>query len=56
MVNENQGAVYNPVPFYNRKMVRIILRNKAYEMGYGNVNRRMAFAFKKMRMNKNGEE
>lgn len=49
MVNENQNKEYTPVPFYNRKMVRSILRNQAYQMAKSKVNRRMAFAFKKMR-------
>ena len=49
MVNKNKDKVYEPVPFYNRKMVRTIMRNKAYEIDKGNVNRRMAFAFKKMK-------
>ena len=49
MVNENKGKVYEPKPFYNRKLVRTILRNKAYEYSHGNVNRRMSFAFKKVR-------
>ena len=48
MVNENKGKTYEPVPFYNRKLVRSVLRNKATEFGKGSVNKRMAFAFKKM--------
>lgn len=49
MVNENQGKTYEPVPFYNRKMVRTVMRNKAAEISSGNVNKRMGFAFRKMR-------
>ena len=49
MVNENKEKTYDPISFYNRKMVRTIMRNKAYEIDKGNVNRRMSFAFKKMR-------
>lgn len=38
MVNENKNNVYEPIPFYNRKMVRAVLRNKAYDISKGNVN------------------
>ena len=51
MVNENQGKEYNPVPFYNRKMIRTILRNRAYDISHSKVNRRMSVAFRRMRHN-----
>ena len=50
MINENQGKEYQPKPFYNRKMVRTILRNKAYDISKSKVNRRMSNAFKQMRV------
>lgn len=45
MVNENKGKVYSPIPFYNRKYVRYILRQVAEEHG-GNASRNMAQMFK----------
>lgn len=49
MVNENEGKVYEPVTFYNRKLLRSVLRHKVSEKYSGNTNKRMALAFKRLR-------
>ena len=49
MVNENKGLVYEPRPFYNRKLVRTVLRNMAYKQSHSKVNHRMRRAFYKLR-------
>lgn len=49
MVNQNQGKEYNPKKFYNRKLLREIIRRRGYESNAGNVNKRMAFVFKQIR-------
>ena len=49
MVNENKGKVYEPVTFYNRKLLRSALRHKVSEKYSGDTNKRMALAFKRLR-------
>jgi len=50
MVNENQGKVYDPVPVYNRKMMRSVIRAKCEKkFGRHHVSGNMAGNFKTMR-------
>ena len=53
MVNEKQGKVYEPVPIYNRKMLRRRLRYEIEsEHGAHKTSRKMAFYFKQIRNNR----
>lgn len=54
MVNLNQGKVYEPIPYYDRKLNRSIIRQQVInKSGYHNVNKRMAEVFKSLREDKN---
>ena len=49
MVNENKGSSYNPVPHWDRKLVRSVIRNQVIKQGgYHNVSERMSAVFKQM--------
>lgn len=48
---------YKPIPIYNRKMLRNIIRERAIKMnGYHNVSAYMREAFKKIREQMSQEE
>lgn len=50
MVNENKGKTYNPVPVYNRKLMRAVIRyGVAKQFGNHKVSRLMSINFKDMR-------
>ncbi len=50
MVNENKGKVYKPVPVYNRRLVREVMRNQcAAKFGHSNVSAQMAANFERLR-------
>ena len=50
MVNENKGMTYQPKPFYNRKLIRSVLRNIITQKdGQHNVSRKMSYVFHNMR-------
>lgn len=50
MVNENQGKVYNPIPVYNRKLMRSVIRaGVARQFGNHHVSANMAANFEKIR-------
>jgi len=50
MVNERQGKVYNPVPVYNRKLLRSVIRaGVAKQFGNHNVSANMSSNFERIR-------
>ena len=50
MVNENQGKVYKPVPVYDRKLVRDVIRNSfAKKYGFHKVNKNLSSNFHRIR-------
>lgn len=50
MVNENKGKVYKPVPVYNRKLMRSVIRHGvARRFGNHKVSGLMSINFKEMR-------
>lgn len=50
MVNHSKGKEYEPVPFYNRKLVRSILRAKAEKKhGFHRVSAQVHDAFEVFR-------
>ena len=54
MVNENQGKVYNPVPHYNRKLLRSVIRAECIRRnGFHKVSRLMSVNFENIRKKKN---
>ena len=53
MVNENKGKIYSPVPVYNRKLMRSVLRAQVARKTTGQISKNMAYNFKKIRK---GEE
>lgn len=56
MVNEHQGKVYEPTPFYNRKMVRGVLKSLAQNQVYGHASERMSAAFKQYQERRKNKE
>lgn len=53
MVNENQGKVYKPVPVYNRRLAREVIRNQcAAKFGHSKVSALMAANFERLRKEK----
>ena len=50
MVNQNQGKVYEPMPIFNRKLTRGIIRSQIIKKyGQHNVSAQMANTYKMMR-------
>lgn len=50
MVNENKGKVYMPVPVYNRRLAREVIRNQcAAKFGQHHVSGMMAANFERLR-------
>lgn len=50
MVNESKGKVYKPVPVYNRKLMRSVIRHGvAKKFGNHKVSGLMSINFKEMR-------
>jgi hypothetical protein len=53
MVNENKGKVYKPVPVYNRRLVREVIRNQcAAKWGHHKVSKQMSAQFELLRKDK----
>lgn len=53
MVNENKGKVYKPIPVYNRRLLREVIRNRyAARFGYSNVSANMSANFERLRKGK----
>jgi hypothetical protein len=50
MVNEKQGKVYKPIPVYNRKLMRSVIRaGVARQFGNHHVSANMAANFERIR-------
>ena len=53
MVNEKQGKEYNLVPYWDRKLMRSVIRNQIIKKdGYHKVNKKLHYIWKQMQ---NGE-
>ena len=56
MVNENKGKVYQPVPVWDRKIMRSVIRSEIIKRdGYSKVNPKMHIIFKELQR-RNKEE
>ena len=49
MVNEKAGKEYLPIPYWNRKLMRSVIRSQIIRQdGYHNVNKKLHHIFKTM--------